>query len=268
MKAVKKFEIMCVVGNDCFMAPLKAAHGISYLISVNNKKILMDVGSSADVLLHNIKIMKIDFKDINFIVLTHGHYDHGNALPDLMDKIKDTPLICPKNAFGEFFNPYVETHKFISKTKDKTNVGIRNKEKIKNAKFVEKSFEIIDGVMISNSLVSKQTNEIAIYINIEDKGLVIIIGCAHPGIINIINDAKKVTGINKIYGLIGGFHLKDKSDEEIREITNNIKDVNFILTGHCTGFKALKIFDDVFGDKLKGLSITKTFSTGQEVVIA
>ena len=261
------------MGNDCFMAPLKSAHGISYLISINNKRILIDVGSSSEVLSHNMKIMKIDFKKINNIVLTHGHYDHGDALPDLLNQIKDIPLICPKNAFEDVFNSYKENHKFISEKKDKTYVGINNKEKIineiKRIKFVEKPFEIIDGVMISNSLHSKQVNEIAIYINIKNKGIVIITGCAHPGILNIIDDAKTVTGIEKIYGLIGGFHLKDKSEEEIRKIADKIKEenVNFILTGHCTGFKALKIFDDEFGNKLKGSSITKTFSTGQEIII-
>jgi 7,8-dihydropterin-6-yl-methyl-4-(beta-D-ribofuranosyl)aminobenzene 5'-phosphate synthase len=273
MKSINQFKISCIISNDCFIAPLKAAHGISYLITINDKNILIDVGSSAEALLHNMKVMNLKFENIDYIVLTHGHFDHGNALSGLVDKIKNIPLFCPKDAFKEIFNNYKENHKYISKDKFKTSVGIENieiiKHKIKDIRFIDNAIEIFDGIMISKTFNSGKINEISLYVNLKNKGLVIITGCAHSGITNIIHDAKKSTGITKIHGLIGGFHLKNKSEEEIHIITDKIKNENpeFILTGHCTGFKALKILDNKFSDKLKGLYITKTFSTGQEVTI-
>jgi 7,8-dihydropterin-6-yl-methyl-4-(beta-D-ribofuranosyl)aminobenzene 5'-phosphate synthase len=84
----------------------------------------------------------------------------------------------------------------------------------------------------------------AIVINVKDKGLIIISGCAHSGIINTINCAKKITNIDRIYGIIGGFHLADKSKDEIDLVINEINklDVKIVVPLHCSGFNALNKF--------------------------
>ncbi|MFX0043726.1 MAG: MBL fold metallo-hydrolase, partial [Candidatus Hodarchaeota archaeon] len=81
--------------------------------------------------------------------------------------------------------------------------------------------------------------EIALYINVKDKGLVIITGCSHTGIINIIKHGQKITGINKIYALIGGFHKERDKSENIEKIVSFIEDLNPEITCgmHCTGFE-------------------------------
>ncbi|MFH1642453.1 MAG: MBL fold metallo-hydrolase [Nanoarchaeota archaeon] len=240
MNSLHQFKISCKVGNDCYMAPLHCAHGISYLLDFENKKIMVDVGESSEVLFHNMQIMNVDFSEVDTIMLTHGHYDHGNALFKLSREIKDTPLICPKNCFTDSFNDLKDTYKFMKIKNGKINVGINEKitNVINSIKYVEKPYELMDGVMVSGLLQSK-INEISLYINVEKKGLVVITGCAHPGIITILDDAKKNTGIDNIYEMIGGFHLKASTDEEIIQIANRFEkeNISFILTGHCTGFK-------------------------------
>ncbi|MFX1570969.1 MAG: hypothetical protein ACFFCV_21730, partial [Promethearchaeota archaeon] len=81
--------------------------------------------------------------------------------------------------------------------------------------------------------------EIALYINIKDKGLIVITGCSHTGIINIIKHGQKLTGINKIYALIGGFHKERESTEDIEKVVSFIEDLNPEITCgmHCTGFE-------------------------------
>jgi 7,8-dihydropterin-6-yl-methyl-4-(beta-D-ribofuranosyl)aminobenzene 5'-phosphate synthase len=85
--------------------------------------------------------------------------------------------------------------------------------------------------------------EIALYINIKDKGLVIITGCSHTGLINIVKHGQKLTGIDKIYALIGGFHKELESSENIEKIVSFIEDLNPEITCgmHCTGFEFNRI---------------------------
>ena len=84
----------------------------------------------------------------------------------------------------------------------------------------------------------------AIIINVKDKGLVIVAGCAHSGIINTINHAKKISGVDRVYGIIGGFHLISSTAEEIQRTVDEIKKLNpvIVVPSHCTGFPAIKQF--------------------------
>ena len=86
-------------------------------------------------------------------------------------------------------------------------------------------------------------NIIALYINIKHKGLIIITGCSHTGLINIIKHGQKLIGINKIYALIGGFHKERESNEEIERVVSFIEDLNPEITCgmYCTGFEFNRI---------------------------
>lgn len=84
----------------------------------------------------------------------------------------------------------------------------------------------------------------AIVINIKDKGLVIVAGCAHSGILNTINYAREISGVEKVWGILGGFHLISSTEEEIQRTIDEIKDMNpeIIVPTHCTGFTAIRMF--------------------------
>ncbi|MFX1309555.1 MAG: MBL fold metallo-hydrolase [Promethearchaeota archaeon] len=128
-------------------------------------------------------------------------------------------------------------------------------EKLYNGIITSGEIEIFDetelpkGLYLGTSKVEydKHTyrEEIAVYINIKDKGLVIITGCSHTGIINIIKHGQKLTGIDKIYALIGGFHKERESSENIEKIVSFIEDLNPDITCgmHCTGFEFNRIMN-------------------------
>ena len=107
--------------------------------------------------------------------------------------------------------------------------------------------ELPKGLYLAKSKIEYEKHtfreEIALYINVKDKGLVVITGCSHTGIINIIKHGQKVTGIDKIYALIGGFHKERDESENIEEIVSFIEDLNPEITCgmHCTGFEFNRI---------------------------
>ena len=91
----------------------------------------------------------------------------------------------------------------------------------------------------------------AIVINVRDKGLVIVPGCAHSGIVNTVNHAKEISGVDKVWAIIGGFHLISSTDEEIQRTIDEIKKVKptMIVPSHCTGFKAINQFANQMPDE-------------------
>ena len=91
----------------------------------------------------------------------------------------------------------------------------------------------------------------AIVINVKDKGLVVLSGCAHSGIVNTVQHAKEFTGIDKIYAVIGGFHLARANDDEIDKTIEYIKSTKpaYVIPSHCTGFKAIGKFAQEMPDE-------------------
>lgn len=235
-QTVKKVKITTLVEDTCPKRPFRGEHGLSFLIEADENKILFDTGFSGDVLIHNLSKLDIDLKQINAFVLSHNHNDHGGGLGHITNLIKEQPMYCASN----FHQGEIVDSQEIS-------------QKISNIIFATKEKEIFPGVWVSKEEDSinsnKPTKEINLIINLKNKGLVIIVGCSHHGLENIIQNAKQLFNSEiPTYGLIGGFHLKDNSPEEINQILNNLEKYNFkvIAPNHCTGFNALKIITDRF----------------------
>lgn len=236
MNSIKNLKITTLVEDTCPKRPFFGEHGLSFLIEADKNKILFDTGFSGDVLIHNLSKLNIDLKQINAFVLSHNHNDHGGGLGHIADLIKDKPMYCASNLHqGEIT--------------DSQEIS----QKIPNIVFATEQKEIFPGIWISKEEDSinsnKPTKEINLVINLENKGLVVVVGCSHHGLENIIQNAKKLFNSEvPMYGLIGGFHLKDNSSEEIDQILINLKKYDFkiIAPNHCTGFNALKIITEKF----------------------
>lgn len=233
---------------------LGAEWGLSFYIEFNGKNILFDFGAS-DLYIENGKRQGIDVFDADYYVLSHGHSDHGNGLK-FMSRGR---LICHPEAFIK---------RYIANSKDKTHIGLPYSLKEAKEKFdiimADKPYEIDDDIIFLGQIPrvtdfeSKSTEfikEDGTWDFVEDdsglvfkmdKGLVIISGCAHSGICNIIKYAKKVTGINKVYAVIGGFHLKG-NDEITNKTIEYLKTMNieYLSTSHCTQFPALVQFANI-----------------------
>jgi 7,8-dihydropterin-6-yl-methyl-4-(beta-D-ribofuranosyl)aminobenzene 5'-phosphate synthase len=229
-----------------------AEHGLSYYIE-SDVNILFDTGHS-DVFLQNAQKLNIDINQIETVVLSHGHWDHGNGLKFLKNK----NLICHPDVFKKRFrkggDENIGLDLSLQQLKIKFNIATSRKPYP-----VSKNIIFLGEIPRKNSFES-QTTTFALENNtddfiLDDSGLVIklndeiiiISGCAHSGICNIIEYAKNITGITKIRAVIGGFHLKH-NDNQTQETIKYLKqqDVKEIYPSHCTELPALTAFYNEF----------------------
>ena len=242
-----------------------AEHGLSYLIECDNNKILLDTGHS-DVFLKNAELLDINLDEVETIVLSHGHWDHGNGLKYLKNK----KLICHPNSFIKRYRKGGTENIGL----DLTHNELENKfDLIKSKKpyLISDKIIFLGEIPRLNSFEAKATtfvdenqnddfviDDSALAIIVENE-LVVVSGCSHSGICNIVEYAKSVSGITKVKAVFGGFHLK-KIDTQTKETIkyfkkNGIKEIH---PSHCTELPALAAFYNEF--KIKQVKTGMVFN--------
>lgn len=223
-------------------------HGL--LLIESDKKVLFDTGSS-NLFIKNAKKLKKNLNDIDYVILSHGHDDHGGGLPF----IKNTNLVCHPDAFLNRYSKkddgYCGLPISLSDAKKVFNLILS-----KNPFKISKNILFLGEITRINDFEAKSTNFYDIKNNpdfiIDDsaltikskKGLIIITGCSHAGICNIIEYSKKIAKTKKVYAVIGGFHLK-----ETNAITSKTLDylkkqkIEKIYPLHCTYEPVIKEFE-------------------------
>ncbi|MGQ9702827.1 MAG: MBL fold metallo-hydrolase [bacterium] len=271
--------IVTIVAEDSVLyeSPYLGQHGISlYIEAFKNgykKNILMDVGQNPDALLYNMSKMNIDPKSIDMMVLSHCHYDHTQGVSRLLKEIgkNDLPVIAHPSIFRLNFiaSPYLR------------HVGVMNsdsKEKIEESGgtlfLTSDPFQIMPGLITTgevrrqtdfeevgiplktitddNKIVEdKMRDDISVIANLKDEGMIILTGCSHAGIVNILKHSIEMTGVNKIKAVIGGLHLIEAPMERIKKTAESLSkfDINLISAGHCTGFEAQVELYNIFKQK-------------------
>jgi len=254
-------------------AIIHAEHGLSYHVEtvVNGTpfNLLFDYGMDPMGMIHNIEVLGIDVAKVNAMALSHGHFDHWGGLVGLLRQYgnripKGIPLYVGHEAFA---------HRFSIRPSDNTpmDIGQLKKSEIEqfgvvDIKELKEPREIIPGgyatgpvEMVTDyekgnpNLFVKRGDrleqdlfegELALFFIVKDKGLVILSGCAHIGIINIVKYAVQITGISKIHAIIGGFHLVNAQNSLIDRYIEDIKSFSpeYIVPTHCTGFEAVMRF--------------------------
>jgi 7,8-dihydropterin-6-yl-methyl-4-(beta-D-ribofuranosyl)aminobenzene 5'-phosphate synthase len=242
-------------------------HGLSFYIETSDKNILFDTGKSGKFI-DNAKSLNVDLTKTDYLLLSHGHYDHCGGVRRLLNDFD----IHPKFFISEYFFKCADKyrHLFLDNKDSYKYIGIDfDKTYIKDAKldihYIDTdtiklcdcvyvftnfertcSFEKLNPNMkmkIDETYVMDQfKDEIALGIDTE-KGLLILVGCSHPGILNIIESIRKRTD-KKIYGVLGGTHLVEADKDRINKTIQYFKDNNIDLIGvsHCTGEEAIKMF--------------------------
>jgi 7,8-dihydropterin-6-yl-methyl-4-(beta-D-ribofuranosyl)aminobenzene 5'-phosphate synthase len=270
-----------------YESPLWGQHGISLLLeAVKNsikKKILLDVGQSYEALKHNMDTLGVDPDTIDAVFLTHCHYDHTGALGSLLDARTEgeLPVICHPGIFRNHFitDPFIR------------HVGmplVDNRQALesKGARFFMTSdpLELMPGLTstgqitrrtdfedagialktIENGVVTEDpvNDDISLIARIRNKGMTILTGCSHAGIVNICLEGLELFPDESIEAVIGGFHLVEASNEKIDLTVSALKDLNpgWIYSGHCTGFRAQFSLYRTFGEKFNPLATGKTFT--------
>ncbi len=263
-------------GGDIPADALLAEHGLSLMITVKRDNeshcILFDCGYTKIGVPHNMQILELDPRQIEAIVLSHGHMDHTGALYPIAKSLKKSiPLILHPDAFisPRFFGlddgrklifPQTLIREDIEKNTDLKIVEKKSPSLLTdNMIAITGEVERITGFEKGLPNASMERNgkiepdmildDQALVIKVKDKGLVIISGCSHAGIINTVFYAKKITGIDKIHAVLGGFHLSGPIFEPIIEKTIiEFKKINpaVIIPMHCTGWDAIKRFSEEF----------------------
>jgi 7,8-dihydropterin-6-yl-methyl-4-(beta-D-ribofuranosyl)aminobenzene 5'-phosphate synthase len=252
---------------------LIAKHGLSILVettSADSKStILMDAGPPPDVALQNANVMKVGIHSLDAIVISHGHYDHAGGLIQILRSIgRPTLVLAHPLAFAPKF-AYKPNLKFIGaefnheSVRDAGGVLLTARNSVPIATGViasgeiprETDFEKVEGfwtVAGEHFLQDMMTDDQSVVINIREKGLVIISGCAHAGIINTVTNAQKIAGTEDIYAIIGGFHLANASNKRIEATLDQLSRIQpkRLHPCHCTGSRAMNRFLESFGERL------------------
>ena len=228
-----------------------AEPGVSYYIEDDDTTVLFDTGYSS-VVVENAEKMHIDLNKVDKLVISHGHDDHTGGLKHFFKEAKDVELIAHPDCFDykeDASGLYIgsplgrsELSKVsrlnLSRTPIKVSKNLTYLGEIPVSNDFEPRYTIgkcvIDGEKKSDEILDDTA-----MVYKSDKGLFVITGCSHSGICNILEYAKKVCGDNRIYGVIGGFHLFDVNERLERTIDylkrNNIK---MLYPCHCVSLKA------------------------------
>ncbi|HHX78297.1 MAG TPA: MBL fold metallo-hydrolase [Acholeplasmataceae bacterium] len=265
--------IKCLTDNIAYKESFLSEHGLSIYFEVNNKKILFDTGAT-DVFIKNSKQLKVELKDVDFLIISHGHYDHGGGLEEFLNINSKAKIYIQKTAFNDFYSLQEDnTTRYIGLDKSFLNnerfILIDNEFEINN--FLTIFSKVSEKVLFPSGnkhlLVYKNhqleqdgfTHEQYLIVKEKDK-VVLVTGCSHKGIINIINECKKTYKLEIDY-VIGGFHLfshsKSISEEEsiIKEYSSILLENDIIYyTCHCTGEEAYKLLKKNMGKKINYLS--------------
>ena len=238
------------------MDGFESEHGLAFFIETGHKKIIFDTGSS-DLFIKSAALLGISLGEADMIVLSHGHWDHGNGLVHL----EGLPLVCHPGCFVKRYRKsgegdlglslseeelrsrytiqtYKEPHKLCEHTWFLGEIPRWNSYEAKSTKYILEGGEE-DFIMDDSGLAC-----------VTDQGLVVISGCAHAGICNMVEYAMAVTGESKVAAVIGGFHLRAVNNQTRRTISylKNLG-VERVIPSHCTFDPALEEFHKVFGKK-------------------
>ncbi len=266
-----------MVWNTFEHEPLMAEHGYSLLLTIerdgHRQSILYDAGLGRDTLVHNMDVLGIDPSELRAIVLSHGHTDHHGGLVGLMQRLgkRRIPLILHPEAWRDrkiVFPTGKELHLPAPSRSDLAQEGIEVIERRDPSLLLDDSILVTGQVErttefergISSHLAQSDAgwtedtwiwDDQALVVHVQHKGLVVLSGCSHAGIVNVLRYARKLTGVNHVHAVIGGFHLSGGFFEPIIPPTvDALAELHpdVIVPGHCTGWKAIHTIARVLPD--------------------
>ena len=269
-----------------YESPLLGQHGISFLLEARKhdlcRRILVDVGENPSALLHNLRLLGIQPSTIDALFLTHCHYDHTQGTVEVLKAVgkKGLPVVAHPDTFRPHFikDPYLR-HVGVMPEDSRPKIEeaggllflttdpfpflpglVTTGEVRRQTDFEEVGialFTLVDGRLVQDGMM----DDISLVAQVQDKGLVIVTGCSHAGIVNIVKHSVEQTGENRIAAILGGFHLLAASEERIGRTAEALSqfDIELISAGHCTGFKAQAALYQTFKDRFKPLQTGMTF---------
>ena len=265
--------IKTLLENEAISDEFLTEHGLSLYIETEKRKIVFDTGASNKFIM-NAKILNVNLRDADMVILSHGHYDHGGGLLDFLDMNQDALVYIKQGAFTP--------HGAIKEDEKIKDAGIDIKIKENDRiKIVEKDIFIDNDLILfshiqgekmlprGNDKLLMKTRDVwekddfkheqNLLIR-EGRNRVLIVGCSHRGIVNILEQAQEITDL-PITHVLGGFHLKDLDLNDsvdmdfLKDVSDRLLDSGAVFyTGHCTGRKQFYKLKEIMGDKINELS--------------
>jgi 7,8-dihydropterin-6-yl-methyl-4-(beta-D-ribofuranosyl)aminobenzene 5'-phosphate synthase len=258
--------------NNLDQEDLSAEWGLSVLLHTDSRSILFDTGRSGAVV-SNARVLGVDLQAIDTIVLSHGHLDHTGGLRKVLQQIgKSVDVVAHPDSWED---KYI---KISEKPERFINIPFRKQELERLGAgfvFTKEPFEIAAKIMttgeipLTNDFESihppenmerfikrgdRQENDLilddsALVIDAA-QGLVVVLGCAHRGVINTLHHAQRITGKEKILAVLGGAHLHDATETHLRFVIGSLKklELQIVALNHCTGLSVACRLNQEFGD--------------------
>jgi len=232
-------EVKIVFNNDVVSDKFTSGWGFSCLV---DNRVLFDTGEKAEYLFNNMRNLNINISSIEMAVISHDHWDHTGGLWELLEKRKGLKVYaCPH--FSRAF-----------------------KDKVKKLKAelieAEKAIEVTKNIFITGEILKGYSGipEQALAVK-TSRGITVITGCSHPGIVRIIEKVKETNPSEKICLVFGGFHLMNSDKREVRIIAQRLKEMEVEKVGptHCTGYEAQEIFKEGYADNFISIKAGQVF---------
>jgi 7,8-dihydropterin-6-yl-methyl-4-(beta-D-ribofuranosyl)aminobenzene 5'-phosphate synthase len=244
-------------------------HGLSLYMEIDGMKILFDTGKSGDFI-KNAETLNIDLNKLDYVLISHGHYDHSGGFRKLVDETSNSYKLIVGEGF--FNNKYgtieLDNYKYLGNSFEKVFIH-KNNIAIKYIK--QDIYYITENIMVFTNFKRNNDFELPnkrfqikqdgkyvlddfcdeIVLVLKGKsGLFVIVGCSHIGIVNILENIIERTGL-PIYGIIGGTHLVEADEQRLNKTIDFLKekDIKIIAVSHCTGEKAAEEIKRQFGGR-------------------
>lgn len=264
-----------------------AEHGLSCLLRIfsgsEEHVVLLDAGISTTCLLHNTDALDTDLSEVEAIVLSHGHVDHFGGLAGVLSKTKKRiPLVVHPDAFLPFRlnipmrGILIELPSIDETALKDTGAELRKDRQpstlasnlvlvlgeVERVTEFEKGMPFMEAKIDNEWIDDPFLHDQGVVVNVKGKGLVVISGCAHAGIINTVKYTQKVARTNKVHAVMGGFHLSGVMLEPIVGPTiEEIKKIGpeFVVPMHCTGWKTINRFAEEMPEQFALNSVGTTY---------
>jgi len=237
----RSLTLTVLFDNYPFHEGCETGWGFAALIEGLDRTILFDTGARGDILLKNIEALKIDPSRIDLIVISHAHWDHTGGLAAILRKKPGLPVYAPSSA----------------------NLALEAAVKEAGGRIiaVKEPRALFPGAMVTGEL-GEAIREQALVLD-TSRGLVVVTGCSHPGIIPILEKAKEIRQ-QDLWTVLGGFHLMRTPPLDIAKIITRFKElgVRHVGASHCTGDAAIEMFRKSYGQDFVELGVGRRIEFG------